>query len=168
MKIQIQNLRRDEPCESLTNPAVEKLGTRATRPSGGKRTRAFTLVELMLVVTIIAILAALVIPKIAGKGEEAREKAAYADVHGGIKSALDEYEVDNGTYPKSLQDLIQQPSNAKMWHGPYLDPPKLPIDPWGNPYVYYFPGKHNPTGYDLLSTGLSGKEGNPDNIGNWQ
>ena len=129
--------------------------------------RAFTLVELMLVVTIIGILAALVIPKIAGKGEEARVKAAYADIHGGIKSALDEYEVDNGTYPQSLQDLLQQPSNAKNWHGPYLDPPVLPMDPWGNPYVYYFPGKHNPTGYDLLSTGLDGKEGTDDDIVSW-
>jgi general secretion pathway protein G len=129
--------------------------------------RAFTLVELMLVVTIIGILAALVIPKIAGRGEDARKKAAYADIHGGIKTALDSYEVDNGYYPKSLQDLIQQPSNAKNWHGPYFDPPTLPIDPWGNPYVYYYPGKHNPSGYDLLSTGLDGKEGTDDDIVSW-
>ena len=131
------------------------------------RRRAFTLVEMLLVVTIIGILAALVIPKIAGKGEEAREKAAYADIHGGIKSALDEYEVENGSYPRSLQDLIQQPSNAKNWHGPYLDPPTIPIDPWGNPYVYYFPGKHNPTSYDLLSMGLDAKEGTDDDIVSW-
>ena len=130
--------------------------------------RAFTLVELMLVVTIIGILAALVIPKIAGKSQEARIKAAYADVHGGIKSALDEYDVDNGSYPKSLQDLVQQPANAKNWHGPYFDPPKLPQDPWGNPYIYYYPGKHNPTGYDLLSMGPDQKEGTDDDIGSWQ
>jgi len=131
------------------------------------RRRAFTLVELMLVVTIIGILAALVIPKIAGRGEEAREKAAYADIHGGIKTALDSFEVDNGFYPKSLQDLVQQPSNARNWHGPYFDPPQLPVDPWGNPYIYYYPGKHNQSGYDLLSTGLSGKEGDDDNIVSW-
>ncbi|MGA9453434.1 MAG: type II secretion system major pseudopilin GspG [Verrucomicrobiia bacterium] len=127
----------------------------------------FTLVELMLVVTIIGILAALVIPRIAGKSEQARETAARADIFGGIKTALDSYEVDNGFYPKSLQDLIQQPSNARNWHGPYLDPATLPIDPWGNPYVYYYPGKHNPTGYDLLSVGPDGKEGTDDDIGNW-
>jgi general secretion pathway protein G len=167
MKIQIQNLRRDELCESLTNNHNGIFGARGTRPSGAIRRRAFTLVELMLVVTIIGILAALVIPKIAGRGEEAREKAAYADIHGGIKTALDSFEVDNGFYPKSLQDLVQQPSNARNWHGPYFDPPVLPVDPWGNPYIYYYPGKHNQSGYDLLSTGQSGKEGDDDNIVSW-
>jgi general secretion pathway protein G len=126
---------------------------------------AFTLVELMLVVTIIGILAALVIPKIAGRSEQARETAARADIFGGIKTALDAFEVDNGYYPKNLQDLIQQPSNAKNWHGPYLE--TLPIDPWNDPYVYYYPGKHNTTGYDLLSLGPDDKEGTDDDIGNW-
>jgi len=129
--------------------------------------RGFTLTELMLVVAIIGILAALVIPKIAGTSEHSREVAAAADIHGGIKTALDSFEVDNGFYPKSLQDLVQQPSNARNWHGPYFDPPVLPVDPWGNPYIYYYPGKHNATGYDLLSTGQSGKEGDDDNIVSW-
>ena len=165
MKIQIRNSRRDELCESLTNQAEMKLGTRGTRPSGGKLKRAFTLVEMLLVVTIIGILAALVIPRIAGTGERARKTAVLADINGGIKSALGAYEVDNGFYPKSLQDLLQQPSNARNWHGPYLD--KMPMDPWGNAYIYYYPGKHNPTGYDLLSMGPDGKEGTDDDIGNW-
>jgi general secretion pathway protein G len=129
--------------------------------------RGFTLVELMLVVMIIGILAALVIPKIAGNSEKARVTAASADIRGGLKSALGQYEVDNGTYPKSLQDLLVQPGNSKNWHGPYLDSTKLPLDPWGNPYVYYFPGKHNPTSYDLLSVGPDGKEGTDDDIGSW-
>ncbi len=128
---------------------------------------AFTLVELMLVVTIIGILAALVIPKIAGKSEQARVTAAHADIYGGIKTALDSYEVDNGFYPKSLQDLLQQPSNARNWHGPYLDPATLPVDPWGNAYIYYYPGKHNQGSYDLLSVGPDAKEGTDDDIGNW-
>src|SRR5271154_4550425 len=129
--------------------------------------RAFTLVEMMLVVVIIGILAALVIPKIAGTGERARVTAAQADINGGIKSALGQYEVDNGFYPKNLQDLIVMPGNAKNWHGPYFDPPKLPIDPWGNPYIYYYPGKHNQSSYDLLSAGPDAKEGTDDDIGNW-
>jgi general secretion pathway protein G len=129
----------------------------------------FTLTEIMLVVVIIGILAALVIPKIAGSGERARVTAATADINGGIKSALGQYEVDNGFYPKSLQDLIVQPGNAKNWHGPYFDstPPTLPIDPWGNPYIYYYPGKHNVNSYDLLSAGPDGKEGTDDDVVNW-
>jgi general secretion pathway protein G len=130
-----------------------------------KLRRAFTLVEMLLVVTIIGILAALVIPKIMGRSEQARMTAAHADINGGIKSALDAFEVDNGFYPKSLQDLVQQPSNAKNWHGPYLD--KIPMDPWGDNYIYYYPGKHNQTSYDLLSVGPDGKEGTDDDIGNW-
>jgi general secretion pathway protein G len=131
-----------------------------------KSRSAFTLVEILLVVTIIGILAALVIPRIAGTGERARVTAAQADINGGIKSALGQYEVDNGFYPKSLNDLLVQPGNAKNWHGPYLD--NLPVDPWGNKYIYYYPGKHTPGGYDLLSMGPDQKEGTDDDIGNWQ
>jgi general secretion pathway protein G len=129
---------------------------------------AFTLVEMLLVVTIIGILAALVIPRIAGTSDKARITAAQADIRGGIKSALDRYDVETGHYPKSLQDLIQQPGNEKKWSGPYFDPPKVPVDPWGNPYIYYYPGKHTATGYDLLSAGPDEKEGTDDDIGNWQ
>jgi general secretion pathway protein G len=142
-----------------------KIQIRNPKPEIRNRRRAFTLVEMLLVVTIIGILAALVIPKIAGTSERARETAARADINGGIKSALGAYEVDVGFYPKSLQDLLRQPSNARNWHGPYLE--KLPLDPWGSPYVYYYPGKHNPTGYDLLSVGPDQKEGTDDDIGNW-
>jgi general secretion pathway protein G len=130
-----------------------------------KLRRAFTLVEMLLVVTIIGILAALVIPRIVGVSERSRVTAAQADIQGGIKSALGQYEVDNGFYPKSLQDLLVQPSNAKNWHGPYLD--KLPTDPWGNPYIYNYPGKHTQNSYDLLSPGPDSKEGTDDDIVSW-
>jgi general secretion pathway protein G len=125
----------------------------------------FTLVEMLLVVTIIGILAALVIPRIAGTSERARKQAVFADINGGIKSALGAYEVDMGYYPKSLQELLQPPSNAKNWHGPYLE--RMPVDPWGNAYIYYYPGKHNASGYDLLSVGPDAKEGTEDDLGNW-
>lgn len=135
-------------------------------PNSGLRTlpRAFTLIEILLVMTIIAILAAIVIPKMVGRSEQARQTAAHADLSS-IKTALDAYEVDNGFYPKSLQDLIQQPGNARNWHGPYLD--NLPQDPWGNPYVYAFPGRHNPNGFDIYSIGPDSKAGTDDDIGNW-
>ena len=129
-----------------------------------KLRRAFTLVEMLLVVTIIGILAALVIPKIMGRSEQARATAARADISA-IKTALDAFEVDNGYYPKSLQDLVTAPGTAKNWHGPYLD--KIPQDPWGTVYVYYFPGKHNGNAYDILSVGPDGKEGTDDDVVNW-
>ena len=129
-----------------------------------KLRRAFTLVEMLLVVTIIGILAALVIPKIVGRSEQARETAAHADLSS-IKTALDAFEVDNGFYPKSIQDLVTAPSNARNWHGPYLE--KIPQDPCGNNYVYDFRGKLNTGSYDLLSVGPDGKEGTDDDVGNW-
>jgi general secretion pathway protein G len=64
-----------------------------------------------------------------------------------------------------MQDLLQQPSNARNWHGPYLE--KVPQDPWGNNYIYYYPGKHNQSSYDLLSAGPDGRENSEDDIGNW-
>ena len=139
-----------------------KITHQKTKGRGG-----FTLVEILLVVTIIGILAALVIPKIAGRGRDAQIKAAYSDVNGGIKTALGMYEVDTGSYPKSLQDMIQQPSDVKGWKGPYLDPQNL-LDPWGHPYVYVIPGRHNPSSYDLYSRGPNNQDGGQDNIGNWQ
>jgi general secretion pathway protein G len=87
------------------------------------------------------------------------------DIVGGIKNALDEFKVDNGFYPKNLQDFLQQPSGTTNWHGPYLE--KIPVDPWGNPYFYECPGKHNTIGYDLFSAGPDGKPGTDDDIVNW-
>ena len=99
--------------------------------------------------------------------EKARIGGPTADIVNGIKSALDGFKVDNGFYPTNLQDLLQQPSNAKNWHGPYFDPPKLPVDPWGHKYIYEYPGKHNPNGYDLSSAGPDGRLGTADDINNW-
>jgi general secretion pathway protein G len=112
------------------------------------------------------VLYALVKPRI-GHNYQSPSHAAWPDTDGSIKSALGAYEVDNGSYPKSLQDLLQQPSGATKWHGPYFDPPKLPNDPWGHQYFYEFLGKHNTTGYDLFSAGPDGKTGTGDDIGNW-
>ena len=146
-----------------------KIQTQLRTPHSALRNcqRAFTLVEMLLVVTIIGILAALVIPKIMGRSEQARMTAARADLSG-IKTALDAFEVDNGYYPKGnngLGDLVPQPRDVKNWHGPYLD--KIPSDPWGNNYLYSYPGKHNASSYDLSSVGPDGKEGTEDDIGNW-
>ena len=117
--------------------------------------KAFTLVELMLVVIIIGTLVAMVMPRLAGRTEQAKRAAAKADIEANIASALDLYEIDNGTYPEKLEDLTVKPTNATNWKGPYLK--RKPVDPWGNPYIYKYPGAHND--YDLMSYGKSGTEG---------
>jgi len=107
-------------------------------------------------------------PKIFGNKEKAYHNRNRSGIKVGIVSALGQYQVDIGSYPKSLQVLVQKPDDAKNWHGPYFDPPKLPVDPWGNNYFYACPGKHNPDSYDLLSAGPDGRIGTEDDIGNWQ
>lgn len=141
-------------------------------PARSRRRRsqeAFTLIELLLVLVILGILAALVVPKFSGRTEQARVTAAQTQI-ATFGTALDAFEVDNGYYPKGrngLQDLVQQPRDAQNWKGPYLKN-DVPLDPWNNPYVYECPGKHNPSGYDLMSTGPDAREGGDDDITSWQ
>jgi general secretion pathway protein G len=132
-----------------------------------KRTGAFTLVEMLLVLVILATLAAIVIPKFAGRSEQAKKTAAQSQISS-IELALDSFEVDNGYYPKTgdLDALVNAPSNANNWKGPYLKK-GVPLDPWSNAYTYDYPGKHNPNGYDLMSNGPDGQAGTDDDITNW-
>ncbi len=136
-----------------------------TRNSG--RSRGFTLIELLLVLVILGVLAAIVVPKFAGRTEQARQAAAKTQVSS-FATVLDAYEVDNGFYPKGksgLNDLVQASRDAKNWRGPYLK--EVPKDPWGNDYVYECPGKNNPTSYDVSSMGPDGQMGTEDDINNW-
>lgn len=139
-----------------------------------KKIRGFTLVELLLVVTIILILAGMVIPRMAGRTEQARRAAAKVDIDTNIAMALDLYELDTGKYPTSeqgLQALIAKPASAPVpanWNGPYLKKKKIPIDPWNRSYIYVSPGVHNPEDYDLYSYGPDGVEGGGDDINNWE
>lgn len=129
---------------------------------------AFTLVEMLLVLVIIGTLAAIVVPKLAGRSEQARTTAAQSQI-AAFGTALDAFEVDNGYYPKGkdgLRDLVQTPRDAQSWKGPYLKS-EIPADPWGNAYIYECPGKHNAAGYDLSSAGPDGRAGNEDDITSW-
>jgi len=129
-----------------------------------QRRRAFTLVELLLVLVILGILAAIVIPKFSGRTEQAREQQAVTQIST-FKTALETYEVDTGQYPKGLIDLIVQPRDAQNWRGPYLQSDVIPKDPWGNEYLYRYPGSHQPAlPYDVSSSGPPGGE---KIIANW-
>lgn len=132
-----------------------------TRP----RRRPFTMVELLLVLVILATLAAIVVPKFTGRSKQARITATATEISS-IETALDAFEVDNGYYPESLEALTTAPAEAANWHGPYLKKAVV-NDPWGNPYVYEFPGEHNAEGYDLTSYGPDGKAGGGDDITNY-
>jgi general secretion pathway protein G len=136
------------------------------RPRFSSR-RAFTLVELLLVLVILGILAALVLPKFSGRTEQARITAAQTQIST-FGTALDAYEVDTGSYPRGQDGLLQlvaQPADVTGWRGPYLAS-DIPADPWGHPYLYEFPGKINPSGYDLRSAGPDGQMGTGDDIFN--
>ncbi len=127
----------------------------------------FTLIELLLVLVILTVLAAVVVPKFTNRSEQARVTAARTDI-ANLEVALDAYEIDCGRFPSSeegLAALVVQPGSARNWKGPYVKR-GVPSDPWGNPYVYRYPGQHNPNGYDLHSTGPDGREGT-DDIDNW-
>jgi general secretion pathway protein G len=130
--------------------------------------QAFTLVEMLLVLVILGVLAAIVYPKVAGRGEQARITAAKSQI-AAFKTALNMFEVDNGYYPKGrngLIDLVQKPRDAVNWKGPYVE--SIPKDPWQNDFIYEFPGKHNPGSYDIMSVGPDGRANTDDDIGNWE
>ncbi|MCU1717746.1 type II secretion system major pseudopilin GspG [Pseudomonas sp. 5P_3.1_Bac2] len=138
-----------------------------------KRQQGFTMIEIMVVVVILGVLAALVVPQIMSRPDQAKASAAQTDLKA-IGMALDIYKLDNHQYPSNAQNLaalVSKPSGhppARNWNSDgYLK--RLPMDPWGNAYQYRMPASHG-QGYDLYSFGADGKSGgeglNAD-IGNW-
>lgn len=130
----------------------------------------FTLIEILVVLVILSILAALIVPNVMSRPDDARVTAAKADIRA-ISSALELYKFDNYRYPateEGLQALVEKPADAPNWkQGGYLN--SVPVDPWGHPYQYRQPGEHGT--YDVFSYGADGKEGGEGydkDIGNWQ
>ncbi len=134
------------------------------------REKGFTFLEIMLVVVIIGILAAIVGPNITGRTEKAKIKATEGQISN-LETALRHYELEVGEFPSTtqgLQALVEKPSDVSdtEWDGPYLDRSYVPNDPWKRPYVYKSPGEHNKN-FDLYSLGKDGQEGSDDDITNW-
>lgn len=135
----------------------------------------FTLIELMVVIVILGILAGLIVPRIMGRPEEAKQLKAKIQIES-LETALKLYKLDNGMYPETehgLMALIEQPESGtipKKWKkGGYLEKGKLPKDPWENDFVYLSPGVHGD--YDLISYGADGVPGGEDknkDINSWE
>jgi general secretion pathway protein G len=137
-----------------------------TRPRASES--GFTLIELMVVLVILTLLAALVVPNVFKHFAQSKSKVAVLQV-AEFEHALESFAFDVGRYPtteEGLQALISNPGNLESWKGPYLTK-ALPMDPWGKPYIYRYPGTHN-NEFDLLSCGPDGVEGGEDDVTNWK
>ena len=150
---------------------LRSTGSRALRSRTGPRSRGFTLIEIMVVVVIIGVLAALIAPAVLERADDARVTAARTDVNN-LMQALKLYKLDNQRYPSAeqgLESLVRKPAVGAVppnWK-PYLD--KLPSDPWGRPYQYVNPGvKGEIDVFSYGADGQSGGEGKNAEIGSWQ
>ncbi len=131
-----------------------------------KSGQGFSLIELLVVLVILGLIAGLVVPNILQRGEDAKVRAAKAEVQR-LSMAVDEFYLDNGRVPRELRELVERPGNASNWNGPYVNNSNL-TDPWENDYNYRYPGQHRP--YDIWSNGADGQpggEGVNREIANW-
>ena len=133
------------------------------------RTNAgFTLIELIVVMVILVLLAALVTPRLVGRTEQGRRSATITQM-AILENELQKYYIDTGDFPTSedgLEALVREPSNVKRWKGPYLKDAILPQDAWGNEYEYESPGQDN-RDYDLWAIGKDAQSGTDDDIKSW-
>ncbi len=139
------------------------------RRRGGEA--GFTLVEILVVITIIGLIMALVGPRVLNYLAESKVKAARIQVES-FSGALDLFYLDNGRYPTTSEGLValaQRPGSVETWNGPYLRGGAVPNDPWGHPYVYRSPSEHG--AYEIVSYGSDGQEGGAGtaaDIASWQ
>jgi general secretion pathway protein G len=148
------------------------VSTSFPHPARGRA--GFTLIEILVVIAVLAMLAALVAPNVFQHVGSAKDATARSQIEL-LGAALDAYRLDNGRYPttdQGLEGLWTAPTVQPLptnWRGPYLRR-QVPLDPWGNPFVYISPGEMNPRGYDLLSLGADGQlggEGEDADIVSW-
>jgi len=141
------------------------------RPADRRANRAFTLLEIVIVIAIMALLMGLVVSNIGNIFSGSQKDVAKLFVTQSMQVPLNAYKIHMGDYPSTaegLQALISAPQNkSDLWRGPYLQEKKIPLDPWKEPYQYRFPGVHNKDGYDLWSKGPDHADGTEDDIGNW-
>lgn len=133
--------------------------------------RAFTLLEILIVLAIIGLLVGLGVTNFDKIFGGAQQDVAHTFVTVSMKVPLTQFRMDMGDYPttaEGLQALANPPQNhSERWRGPYVADGKIPLDPWGEPYQYRYPGTHNKYGYDLWSKGPDKQDGTADDIGNW-
>ncbi|GJQ49886.1 pseudopilin, cryptic, general secretion pathway [Candidatus Kuenenia stuttgartiensis] len=123
------------------------------------RNGGFTLLELLIVMIIIGLLAALIGPKMIGRVGESRQTVAKQQIEG-FSTALEMFKLDTTRYPtqeEGMEALVAAPHEVENWKGPYLKKKFIPKDPWGNDYVYVYPGENGD--YDIISYGADGAEG---------
>jgi general secretion pathway protein G len=132
---------------------------RETRRNSRKSRRGITLIEMLVVLAIIALFASLVAPRLLNKTDTARVTTARAQINA-FMTALGTYKLDTGVYPATelgLEALRQKPSNVNNWQGPYL-PQEIPVDPWGRPYQYKYPGERGDEP-EIVCLGADGQPG---------
>lgn len=147
----------------------------ATRRKSGRRRarKAFTLLEILLVVGLLALLAAFVVPALTGAADSAKIDLARAAIgaNGPLSQSIDLYKVNVGMWPEELKYLFEKPGDddlAEKWRGPYIKDPSGFKDPWGRDFQYDPEGDHNPNGIDLWSMGPDGIDGNEDDLTSWE
>lgn len=129
--------------------------------------KGFTFLEIMFVVVIIGILLALVGPRLVGRTQKARIQTTKAQLKS-LETAIKTFEMDTGTFPERLEDLIEAPSDYEdEWDGPYVDSDVVPQDAWNQDFEYKQPGDNNRNGYDLWSNGPDKESNTEDDIANW-
>jgi general secretion pathway protein G len=152
--------------------SISHIMRRLVRREGDRSHEAgFTLIELLVVMVIMVLLASLVAPRVIGYLGSSRTKAAKIQIES-LSTSLELFKLDTGRYPNAregLVALVQQPSDARAWSGPYLKVDRVPLDPWGQPYHYRYPGQR--AAFDIYSLGADnreGGEGEDQDVASWK